>query len=165
LTDLEELSVVTPAGARIKIKELGEIQEYWSPPNIERKRRERIVTVSAKPDRIALGELAGLIHAGIADLAVPQEVILNIGGAYEEQQESFMDLGLLHGNQSDSGVYCNGLPVRIVYYAVCHYVFHSVCFYRSGPGSVITGTTLSLVAASGSRSVNWNSGEKRNRAY
>jgi hydrophobic/amphiphilic exporter-1 (mainly G- bacteria), HAE1 family len=59
ITDLEELSIVTSTGSRIKLKELGEIGEYWSPPNIEHKRRERLVTVSAKPDRIALGELAG----------------------------------------------------------------------------------------------------------
>src|SRR5690606_24052509 len=81
LSDLEELSVITPAGGRIKMKELGEIHEYWSPPNIDHKRRERIVTISAKPDRIALGELAGRINAELEDLDIPQEVLINIGGA------------------------------------------------------------------------------------
>src|SRR5690606_9750328 len=78
ITDLEELTIVTPAGGRIKLKEIGEVKEYWSPPNIEHKRRERIVTVTAKPDRIALGELATRINAELEDLEIPQSVLLNI---------------------------------------------------------------------------------------
>jgi len=95
ITDLEEFSILTPAGKRIRLKELGEIKEYWSPPNIEHKRRERIVTISAKPDRIALGELATRIQNEIDDISTPREVMLNVGGTFEDQQESFIDLGLL----------------------------------------------------------------------
>ena len=46
LTDLQEITILTPRGEKIKIGELADIKEYWSPPNIERKRKERIVTVS-----------------------------------------------------------------------------------------------------------------------
>jgi hydrophobic/amphiphilic exporter-1 (mainly G- bacteria), HAE1 family len=95
ITDLEEFSILTPAGKRIRLKELGEIKEYWSPPNIEHKRRERIVTISAKPDRIALGELASRIQTTIGDVVIPRDVMINVGGAFEDQQESFTDLGLL----------------------------------------------------------------------
>lgn len=149
LTDLEELSIVTPSGGRIKVKELGEIREYWSPPNIEHKRRERIVTVSAKPDRIALGELAARINTELDDLEVPQEVLLNVGGAYEDQQESFTDLGLLMllslvlvfivmASQFESFV----MPFVIMF---------SIPFAFTGVllGLFLTGTTLSLVAALG----------------
>jgi hydrophobic/amphiphilic exporter-1 (mainly G- bacteria), HAE1 family len=149
LTDLEEISVVTPAGARIKMKELGEIREYWSPPNIQHKRRERIVTVSAKPDRIALGELANRIKAEIADVEIPQEVVLNVGGAYEDQQESFMDLGLL--------MVISLILVFIVMasqfesFTMPFVIMFSIPFAFTGVvlGLLLTGTTLSLVAALG----------------
>ena len=58
ITDLEELTIVTPKGEKIKLKELGEVKEFWSPPNIQRKRKERVVTVSAKPVGVPLGTLA-----------------------------------------------------------------------------------------------------------
>jgi len=149
LTDLEEISIVTPTGARIKMKELGEIREYWSPPNIQHKRRERIVTVSAKPDRIALGELANRIKAEIADVEIPQEVVLNVGGAYEDQQESFMDLGLL--------MVISLILVFIVMasqfesFTMPFVIMFSIPFAFTGVvlGLLLTGTTLSLVAALG----------------
>ena len=149
LTDLEELTVITPAGARIKMKELGAINEYWSPPNIQHKRRERIVTVSAKPDRIALGELANRITTELDGLEVPQEVLLNIGGAYEEQQEAFMDLGLL--------LIISLILVFIVMasqfesFTMPFVIMFSIPFAFTGVvlALFITGTTLSLVAALG----------------
>ena len=149
LTDLEELTIVTPAGARIKLKELGEINEYWSPPNIEHKRRERIVIVSAKPDRIALGELASRIEAELEGLDIPQETLLNIGGAYEEQQEAFMDLGLL--------MVISLILVFIVMasqfesFTMPFVIMFSIPFAFTGVAVAlfITGTTLSLVAALG----------------
>jgi len=149
ITELEELTIFTPAGARIKMKELGEVKEYWSPPNIEHKRRERIVTVTAKPDRIALGELANRIKSGIADVEIPQEVMLNVGGAYEDQQESFMDLGLL--------MVISLILVFIVMasqfesFTMPFVIMFSIPFAFTGVilALFITGTTLSLVAALG----------------
>lgn len=149
LTDLEEFTIVTPTGGRVKLKELGEIKEYWSPPNIEHKRRERIVTVSAKPDRIALGELANRINAQLEGLEIPQEVLLNVGGAYEDQQESFMDLGLL--------MIISLILVFIVMasqfesFTMPFVIMFSIPFAFTGVilALYITGTTLSLVAALG----------------
>jgi HAE1 family hydrophobic/amphiphilic exporter-1 len=149
ITDLEEISIITPAGARIKMKELGEIKEYWSPPNIQHKRRERIVSVTAKPDRIALGELANRIKSAIADVEIPQEVLINVGGAYEDQQESFMDLGLL--------MVISLILVFIVMasqfesFTMPFIIMFSIPFAFTGVilGLLLTGTTLSLVAALG----------------
>jgi len=95
ITDLEEISIMTPTGEQIKIGELGKVKEYWSPPNIERKRKERIVTVSAKPAGTSLGELAAKIRTEIQHLDIPQGLMVVVGGAYEDQQESFIDLAML----------------------------------------------------------------------
>jgi len=95
ISDLENLTVLTPAGNMIKLKELGEVTEYWGPPSIQHKRKERLVTVSASPDKIALGTLAANIKTALKEVPVPQDVMINVGGTYEDQQESFMDLALL----------------------------------------------------------------------
>ncbi|MBN2521981.1 MAG: efflux RND transporter permease subunit [Bacteroidales bacterium] len=95
ISDLEQITIMTPTGQQIKLKELGKVKEYWGPPNIERKRKERLVTVSIKPVGISLGELAAKIKAEIDQIDIPQEVLINVGGAYEDQVESFMDLTLL----------------------------------------------------------------------
>lgn len=95
IDDLRNISLPTPQGKRVKLTELAEIKEYWSPPNIEHKRKERLVTVKAKASKVPLGTLAQSIEAELADLKIPQDVMINIGGTYEEQQDSFKDLGLL----------------------------------------------------------------------
>ena len=95
ITDLEAITVNTPMGQKIKLSELGEVREYWSPPNIERKRRERKVTVSAVPSGISLGDLASEIKKVVNTVEIPQDVMVTVGGAYEDQVDSFMDLGLL----------------------------------------------------------------------
>ncbi len=149
ISDIEEITVITPMGQKIKISELGKVREYWSPPNIERKRRERLVTVSVKPVGISLGELAGRISAEIDQMEIPGEILTNVGGAYEDQQEAFADLGLLMlialllvylimASQFESFV----MPLIIMF---------TIPFSFSGVilALLITKTTLSVVAALG----------------
>ena len=95
ISDLQAITVTNPRGERIKLGELGEVEEYWNPPNIERKRRERVVTVSAVPSGIALGDLAKEINMVVSQAEIPPGVMVNVGGDYEEMMDSFMDLGLL----------------------------------------------------------------------
>ncbi|MFW5657238.1 MAG: efflux RND transporter permease subunit [Bacteroidota bacterium] len=95
ITDIEQIPIQTPMGQTIRLGEIGEVVEYWSPPNIEHKRRERIVTVSATPYKVSLGQLATEIKAEVETMDIPQEILVDVGGAYEDQQESFVDLALL----------------------------------------------------------------------
>jgi HAE1 family hydrophobic/amphiphilic exporter-1 len=95
ISALEEMTLMTPMGKKIKLKEVAAIQEYWGPPAIERKRRERIVTISVTPVNTSLGELAAAIQKQVNTMDIPQGVIVNIGGDYEEQQETFADMILL----------------------------------------------------------------------
>ena len=90
--DIEELTLMSPYGQQLKLKELAEIREYWSPPNIEHKRRERVVTVAVTPVKTSLGELATAIKAEVDKTDIPQGILVNIGGAYEDQQEAFGDM-------------------------------------------------------------------------
>jgi HAE1 family hydrophobic/amphiphilic exporter-1 len=95
ITALEEMTLMTLMGKKVILKEVAEIKEYWGPPTIERKRRERIVTVSVTPVDVSLGELAKEIQTEIAKIDIPQGVIVNIAGDFEEQQKTFADMGLL----------------------------------------------------------------------
>ncbi len=95
LSDLEAIIITNPMGNKIRLAEVGEVREYWNPPNIERKRRDRVVTVSAVPSGIALGDLASEINSIVASTEIPSGVMVHVGGAYEDMMDSFMDLGLL----------------------------------------------------------------------
>ncbi len=149
ITDLQEITIINPAGKRIKLSELGEIKEYWSPPNIEHKRRERIARVSVKPAGISLGELAGRIREEMKDVDVPPEIMVNVGGAYEDQVEGFQDIGLL--------MIMSLILVFIVMasqfesFAMPFVIMFSIPFAFTGVVLILflTGTTLSLIAALG----------------
>lgn len=95
ISDIEAFVVMTPTGQRVTLGEIGEVKEFFSPPNIERKRRERIVTVSVVPSGVSLGDLATEINTTLGSMEVPQGVMVNVGGDYEEMMDSFVDLGLL----------------------------------------------------------------------
>ena len=45
LTEIENILIIDGHGEKIRLKELGEIKEYFSPPNIERKSKQRILKV------------------------------------------------------------------------------------------------------------------------
>lgn len=97
LTELENILITDNKGEKVRLKELGEIKEYYSPPNIERKSKQRMLKVSISPKAgVAMGEIAGAAQQLIDNLEdVPQEVTLYIGGGYEDQQESFSSLLML----------------------------------------------------------------------
>lgn len=95
LESIESFVITNPMGQKVILGEIGEIKEFFSPPNIERKSRERVVTVSAVPSGISLGDLAQEINKIVDQTEVPKGLMLSIGGDYEEMIDSFMDLGLL----------------------------------------------------------------------
>lgn len=95
ISDLENVSLMNQLGQRIKLGDIGRIEEYWSPPNIEHQRRERIVSVTAVPFETSLGQLAVAIQDEIDQMEIPPAVSVEVGGAFEDMMESFADLGLL----------------------------------------------------------------------
>jgi HAE1 family hydrophobic/amphiphilic exporter-1 len=149
ITDIEELTIMSPTGSKIKLKELGAVKEFWSPPNIEHKRRQRIVSVSIKPVGTSLGELANRIKTELNNMDVPQDIMINVGGAYEDQMEGFKDLLLL--------LLLSLMLVFIVMasqfesFAMPFVIMFSIPFAFTGVilALFITHTTLSLIAALG----------------
>ncbi len=93
---IQDLTIPTPSGKSVKLSEVCSIGEYWTPPTIERKLRQRIVTVSVTPYNVPLGELAQNIQTQVVDqLDIPQGVSIRLAGDYEDQQETFSKMVLL----------------------------------------------------------------------
>ena len=95
LDDIENILIYNSKGEPVRVKEVGKVVERFNPPTIERKNRERIVTVSAVISGAPLGDVVNAGNQIIDELELPSDVTIAISGSYEDQQESFSDLGTL----------------------------------------------------------------------
>jgi hydrophobic/amphiphilic exporter-1 (mainly G- bacteria), HAE1 family len=95
LTDIENIGITNPVGQIIRLGEIAKIKEYWAPPTIERKRKERIVTVSFTPYQRSLTDLQTDVQKAIDTTVLPAGVMVQISGAIKDQMESFMDIAML----------------------------------------------------------------------
>ncbi len=95
ITNIEDISIPTPMGNNVKLSEIATVGEYWSPPTITRKSRQRYLTVSVTPYNTSLGELAMAIEKEMSTLDIPNGITYRLAGDYEEQQESFADMAML----------------------------------------------------------------------
>ena len=151
LSEIENIIIVDGKGEKVRLQELGTIEEFFSPPNIERKSKQRILKVSITPAAgVALGDIAEAAQTLINNLEdVPQDVSLYIGGSYEDQQESFSSLIMLLL-----------LSLMLVYIVMAaqfesfkmpFIIMLAIPFAFTGVilALLITNTTLSIVAALG----------------
>jgi HAE1 family hydrophobic/amphiphilic exporter-1 len=95
LTDIENFAIANAQGQLIRLGEIARVQENWSPPSIERKRKERIVRVSFTPFKRSLTDIQIDVQKAISETPKPAGIMVQISGAIKEQMESFMDLSLL----------------------------------------------------------------------
>ena len=96
IEDIENILLYNNMGRGVRIKDVGQVIETETPPAIQRKNRERLITVSAMvSDGVALSDVVANAEAAIADTDIPSELMVRIGGSYEDQQEMFGDLILL----------------------------------------------------------------------
>ncbi|MDD4217987.1 MAG: efflux RND transporter permease subunit [Bacteroidales bacterium] len=149
ISSIEDIVVINQQGEKIRLGDIGEVVETWLPPNIDHKKRERIVKVTSTPYNSSLGDLATEIKKIVADVEVPNGVLIDVGGTYEDQQDSFMDLGMLLA-----------LALMLVYIVMASQfesfktpliIMFSIPFSFSGVVLAlwITGTNLSIIAALG----------------
>ena len=95
LESLENILIYNAQGQSVRVKDVGKVVERFAPPTIERKDRERIVTVSAVISGAPLGDVVAAGNKVIDKMDLPGEVTIQISGSYEDQQDSFRDLGTL----------------------------------------------------------------------
>lgn len=91
--DIENIIIYTPAGAGIKIKDLGKVVETEVPPTIERKNRQRMIKVSGVIEGgHAMSEGVQAAQTAINETNIPSELTAKVAGDYEDQQDMFVDL-------------------------------------------------------------------------
>ena len=95
LTDIQNIGITNPMGQIIRLGEIAEVKEYWTPPSIERKRKERIVRVSFTPYQRSLTDIQVDVQKAIDETILPGGVMVQISGAIKEQIDAFMDIALL----------------------------------------------------------------------
>ena len=96
IEDIENIIIYNNMGRGVKIKDLGTVIETLTPPSIQRKNRERLITVSGVvANGVALSDAVAATDAILADTEIPSELAVEIGGSYEDQQDMFGDLIML----------------------------------------------------------------------
>ena len=92
---IENVMIYNMQGKAIRLKDLGKVVERFTPPTIERKNRQRIITVSSTVSGTTLDKAVKDINIQLAQIDIPSEVTTTIAGSFKDQQESFSDLGTL----------------------------------------------------------------------
>jgi multidrug efflux pump subunit AcrB len=95
IESIENILVYNQKGQAIRIGELGKVEEFTSPLSIERRNRQRVITVTGSLYQASITDVVNEIYDYIDEIGLPQGVGVDIGGTAEDQQESFADLSLL----------------------------------------------------------------------
>lgn len=95
IEDIESILLYNAQGKGIRLKEVGHVVERFNPPTIDRKDRERIITVSTVVQGRPMSELIAEVKPEIEKMHLPQGVTIQLSGSYEDQQDSFKDMGML----------------------------------------------------------------------
>ena len=95
ISDIENIMLYNSMGKGVRLKEVGTVVERFNPPTIERKDRERIITVSAVVQDRPMSEVIADAQPLIDKIDKPGDVYISLSGSFEDQQDSFGDLGTL----------------------------------------------------------------------
>lgn len=95
IEDIENILLFNAQGKGVRLKEVGTVVERFTPPTIERKDRERIITVSTVVQDRPMSDIIADAQPLIDKMEVPSGVTINLSGSYEDQQDSFRDLAML----------------------------------------------------------------------
>lgn len=143
IEDIENIMIYTQQGNGVRLKELGTVVERFTPPTIERKDRERLITVKAVVADVPMSQIVEQAQTQIDQLNLPSGITISLSGSFEDQQDSFSDLLLL------------GLLIIILVYIVMAAQFESLTY----PGIIMTSL---LFAFSGVFIILWITGHTLN---
>ncbi len=143
ITDIENILLFNAMGQGIRLKEVGTVVERFTPPTIERKDRERIITVSTVVQDRPMSEIIAEAQPMIDKMDMPSGVTITLSGSYEDQQDSFRDLGML------------GMLIIILVYIVMASQFESFTY----PGIIMSSI---MFAFSGVVLILWMTGTNLN---
>lgn len=93
--DIENILIYNSMGRPVRLKELGTVVEKFTPPTIERKNRQRLVTISATVSGTTIDKAVAAMNQQIDQVDIPSDIYTKVAGTYIDQQDSFKDLATL----------------------------------------------------------------------
>ena len=91
--DIENIVLYGSSGNAVRLSEVAKIVEGRTPPTIERKDRERIITITGIVAKgYALSDAVAVSEQCIDNAEIPAEFMAKIAGDYEDQQDAFADM-------------------------------------------------------------------------
>ena len=94
--DIGNILIYTPLGGSVRIKDIGRVVESKVPPTIERKNRERYISVTGIVSKgKALSEAVAATQRIVKATDIPNNISTELSGDYEDQQSMFKDLLIL----------------------------------------------------------------------
>ena len=96
VADIENVLLTTPTGRSVRIKELGTVVESKVPPTIERKNRERYITVTGITAKgVAMSQGVERVQSIIKTVNIPNNITTEMSGDFEDRQDMMKDLTTL----------------------------------------------------------------------
>jgi HAE1 family hydrophobic/amphiphilic exporter-1 len=92
LRDILDLTLTNSDGQPVVLRNVVRVEPRSGPVRIERKDRERLVTVRANISGRDMGSILSDIRDRLRSVAVPRGFQIVFGGDYEEQQKAFREL-------------------------------------------------------------------------
>jgi len=92
LADILDLTLTNSDGQPVVLRNVVKMEPRRGPVRIERKDRERLVTISANIEGRDMGSILTDIRERLRSVAVPRDFSIIFGGEYEEQQKAFTEL-------------------------------------------------------------------------
>ncbi|MBP7315913.1 MAG: efflux RND transporter permease subunit [Chitinophagaceae bacterium] len=93
--NIENISITTPAGKVVKLKEISTLKTSYAPPIIERENKVRLVKVTAALSGTDIGTAKSALEEKIKAMDIPSGVTVDFGGSAEDMKEAFKNLALL----------------------------------------------------------------------
>lgn len=93
IEDIENIVLYGSSGQAVRLSEVAKIVEGQTPPTIERKDRERLITITGIVAKgYALSDAVAVSQELIDKAEIPSEFVVKISGDYEDQQDAFKDM-------------------------------------------------------------------------
>jgi HAE1 family hydrophobic/amphiphilic exporter-1 len=90
---LRDVPLVTSRGAQVRLGQVAEITRSTGPSQIDRRDRQRVVTITSELAGRPLGDVAGDIRRELQTVAAPPGYTVDFGGQTQAQNESFGQIG------------------------------------------------------------------------
>lgn len=95
LEQIENIMIYNNQGKGVALRDVAQVVERFGPPTIEREDRQRVIKVQTTVSGAAMSDVVLGIQKEIDKLEIPGDIGIQLGGSFEDQQESFADILLL----------------------------------------------------------------------